>query len=219
MSITDSWLKRTDRAASVDKTLFVIVLNMCYINRYKGSKEWKYEFKIKSRSSLISWWCFIWTDCYQEKCRTFCNVLLSGTLSSGLLSGIMSALLSALRQRLGLLCLTASSPAWVMFLQKSTFISSRLTPWATTPSRPRSVMRTQFSRWRKRSFLQLHSTEITSWSVMCPQPDRARERRLGHLRHKQQSETNDRLAHTWWICWESSFHITRVSTYIIVARD
>lgn len=130
-------------------------------------------------------------ECYfhQENCRSFCSVLLSGTFSSGLLSGIMSALLSALSWMFGLFSLTACRPAWVMFLQKSTFTSSRLSPWAATPSRLQSVMRTQFSKWRQLSFLQLCSIEITSWSVMCPQPDRVSERRLGHLWHRQQSVT------------------------------
>lgn len=129
----------------------------------------------------------LWKHFHQENCRTFCSVLLSITLSSGLLSGIISALLSALRRMSGLLLLTACRPAWVMFLQKSTFTSSRLSPWATTPSRLQSVMRTQFSRWRQHSFLQLRSVEVTSWSVMCPQPDRVKESRLGHLWHRYQS--------------------------------
>lgn len=129
----------------------------------------------------------MWKHFPQENCRTFCRVLLSVTLSSGLLSGIISALLSALRRMHGLFSLTPCRPAWVMFLQKSTFTSSRLSPWATTPSRQQSVMRKQFSRWRQHSFLQLCSTEITSWSVMCPQPDRIKESRLGHLWHRYQS--------------------------------
>lgn len=142
----------------------------------------------------------------QENSRTFCSVLLRGTFSTGLLSGIISALLSALSWMLGLFSLIACSPSWVTFLQKSTLTSSRLSPWATTPScRLQSVMRTQFSRCRRHSFLQLCSTEITSWSVMCPQPDRVSWSRLGHLcAHTMvvTLRTNYRFAHTWW--WSTS---------------
>lgn len=117
----------------------------------------------------------------QENSRTFCKVLLSCSLSSGLLSGIMPALLSALSWMAGLLSLTACSPAWVTLRQKSTCTSVRSAPCSTTACRTLSLMRTQFSRRRLRSLLQLCSTAITSWSVMCPQPDRVRESRLGHL--------------------------------------
>lgn len=117
----------------------------------------------------------------QENCRTFCSALLSCTFSSGLLSGIMPALLSALSWMSGLIFLQSCSPACVMFLQKSTFTTSRLVPCVTTHCRLQSVMRTQFSRWRLRNFLQLCSTEIRSWSVMCAQPDRVSESRLGHM--------------------------------------
>lgn len=113
--------------------------------------------------------------------NSFCSAILSGTVPSGFLSGIIYALRSALSWMLGLFSLTACSPARVMFLQKSTFTSCRLSPWATTPLRLPSVIRTQFSRWRQRSFLQLCSMEITSWSVMCPHPARVSESRLGHL--------------------------------------
>ncbi len=149
----------------------------------------------------------MWKHFRQENSRCFGNVLLSGILSSGLLSGIMSALLSELSRMPGLLSLMACSPAWVMFLQKSTVSFSRLCPWAATPCRLQSVMRTQFSRWRLRSLLQLCSTEITSRSVMWPQPDRVSESRLGHLWHKQQSvtsSTKDRSStHT---CWEYNYY-------------
>lgn len=129
----------------------------------------------------------MWKHFHHENSRTFCSALLSGTISSGFLSGNISALLSALSWIPGLFSLTACSPAWVMFLQKSTLTSSRLSPCATTPSRLQSVMREQFSRWRQRSFLQLCSMESTSWSWMCPQPDRVSESRFGHLWDRLQS--------------------------------
>lgn len=116
-----------------------------------------------------------------ESNRSFCSALRRVAMTSGFLSGIISALLSALSWTLGLLSMTARRPSWLTFLQKSTLTSSRLSPCATTPCRQWSVMRAQFSRWRRRSFLQLRRMEITSWSVMCPHPDRLSESRLGHL--------------------------------------
>lgn len=130
----------------------------------------------------------------QEKCRNFCSDFLRGAFSSGSLSGIISALLSALSRMAGLISLQLCSPACVMFLQKSTFTSSRLSPCASTPCRQQSVMRTQFSRWSLRSLLQHCSTEITSWSVMCAQPDSVSECRLGHLEHRKQSIANSNKA-------------------------
>lgn len=131
--------------------------------------------------------CFIYQKLLQEYCRNFCKAFLSGSFFSGLLSGIISALLSAISWMNGLNSLQLSSPAWVMFLQKSTRTSSRLSPFSATPCRLWSVMRTQFSRRRLRSFLHHCSTEITSWSVICAQPDSVKVRRFGHLRYRQQS--------------------------------
>lgn len=116
-----------------------------------------------------------------ETMRTFCSALLRDAATSGFLSGIISTLMSALSWTLGLLSLTACRPSRLMFLQKSTLTSSRLPPCAAAPRRQPSVMRTQFSRWRRRSFLQLRRTEMTSWSVTWPHPDRLSESRLGHL--------------------------------------
>lgn len=124
----------------------------------------------------------------QEYWRNFCSALLSGSFSSGLLSGIISALRSALSWMTGLISLQLCSPALVMFLQKSTLTSSRLSPCSATPCRLWSVMRTQFSSRRLRSFLHFCSTATKSWSVMCAQPDNVRVRRLGHLQHRQQSQ-------------------------------
>lgn len=142
--------------------------------------------KDNCKSSLWTMWkCF-----HHENSRTFCSALLSGTISSGFLSGIISALLSALSWIPGLFSLTACSPAWVMFLQKSTLTSSKLSPCVTTPSRLQSVMREQFSRRRQRSFLQLCNMASTSWSWMCPHPDRVSESRFGHLSDRQQTVTS-----------------------------
>lgn len=152
----------------------------------KNPTSIKYRYHNKSITVNDNSKGSVWKRFPHENSRSFCSAPLSGTIPSGFLSGIISALLSALSRMLGLFSLTACSPAWVMFLQKSTFTSSRLSPWATTPSRLQSVMRTQFSRWRQRSFLQLCSVEITSWSVMCPHPARLSDSRLGHLWDTQQ---------------------------------
>lgn len=116
-----------------------------------------------------------------ETRRTFRSALPRDAVTSGFLSGIISTLMSALSCTLGLVSRTACRPSRLMFLQKSTLTSSRLPPCSAAPRRQPSVMRTQFSRWRRRSLRQLRTTETTSWSVTWPQPDRLSESRLGHL--------------------------------------
>lgn len=124
---------------------------------------------------------------HHENRSTFGRALLIGANASGFLSGIISALLTALSWMSGLLSLTACSPAWVMFRQKSTVTLCKLCPWRAAPSRLPSVTREQFSRCRRRSFLQPCSTGSKSWSETCPQPERVNDRRLGHLRGTEHS--------------------------------
>lgn len=135
------------------------------------------------------WYSVSGENIHHENSRTFCSALLTGANAAGFLSGIISALLSALSWMSGLLSLTACSPARVMFLQKSTVTLCRLCPCRAAPSRLLSVMREQFSRCRQRSFLQLCSMGSTSWSVTCPQPERANDKRLGHLRDIEWSQS------------------------------
>lgn len=147
---------------------------------YKNSvqKVWKTHSVIFGSS---------WKQIHHENSSPFCRALLIGANASGFLSGIISALLTALSWTSGLLSLTSFSPAWVMFLQKSTVTLCKLRPWRAAPSRLPSVTREQFSRCRRRSFLQLCSTGTKSWSVTCPQPERVNDRRLGHLRGREHS--------------------------------
>lgn len=117
----------------------------------------------------------------QEKIRTFCSALLMCSFSPGSVSGIIPALRSAISRTAGLFSLQLCSPVCVTFLQKSILTSCRLPPWVTTACSTASVTRQQFSRHRCRSRLQRRSTLITSPSVTCPQPDRVRDNKFGHL--------------------------------------
>lgn len=121
----------------------------------------------------------------QEKIRTFGSALLMCSFSSGWMSGIIPALLSAASWTPGLFSLQVCNPVCVTFLQKSTLTSCRLPPWVTTACSTASVTRQQFSRHSRCSRLQLRSTLITSSSVMCPQPDRVRDSKFGHLKSER----------------------------------
>lgn len=119
---------------------------------------------------------------FQEKTMTFCNALLMCSFSPGSMSGIICALRSATSRTAGLFSLQVCRPVCVTFLQKSTLTSCRLPPWVTTACSTASVTRQQFSRHSRCSRLQQRSTLITSSSLMCPQPERVRDSKFGHLK-------------------------------------
>lgn len=138
---------------------------------------------------------------FQEKIRAFCSALLMCSFSSGWVSGIIPALRSATSWTPGLLSLQVCSPVCVIFLQKSTLTSCKLPPWVITASSTASVTRQQFSRHSRCRRLQLCSTLITSPSVMCPQSDRVRDSKFGHLKSERKDShiRNEVRTETWWV--------------------